>query len=343
MRRRVQDSDKHNLSRSVSAEEVESVMLSMKIGKTPLSDGFTIEFYKDTWPIIKNSVIDAVKDFFATSHMPRFFNSTTITLIPKVSCPQHMRDFRPISCFNTIYKCITTILTNRLKVTLQNVGGKQQTTYVPSRHIADGILLMQELVCGYHKSSGKPRCALKVDIMKAYDTVRWEFLWDVMDVLGYPLVFVNWIKACVSSAWFSISINGSLQGHFQSSRGLRQGDPLSSYLFILVMDYFTELLKKSIGNSGFVYHPMCKEIELVNVNFADDLFILYAANEGSVKIINKVLKLFGNVSDLHPNLSKSTCYFAGVNSEEELRLSSMLGMYVSTLPVRYLGIPLTTK
>ncbi|GAA0184441.1 hypothetical protein LIER_31729 [Lithospermum erythrorhizon] len=132
-----------------------------------------------------------------------------------------MKDFRPIACCNTIYKCISTILANRLKQTLQGVIGLQQTAYVPGRSIADGIFIMQEMVCGYHKKTGKPRCALKVDITKAYDTIHWDFLWKVMEALSYPTSFINWIKVCVSTAWFSVVMNGSLHGFFKSRRGLR--------------------------------------------------------------------------------------------------------------------------
>ncbi|GAA0162036.1 hypothetical protein LIER_18223 [Lithospermum erythrorhizon] len=200
-------------------------------------------------------MVEAVKTFFVTAHMPKHFNSTVVSLIPK------------------------------------------------------------ELVCGYHKRIGRPRCALKIDIMKAYDTVSWRFLWSVMTALKYPSRFIELIRACVSTAWFSVSVNSSLQGHFKRSRGLRQGDPLYPYLFIIVMDCFTELLQ---GQKN-------------------------AATEGSMRLIRNVLKEFGELSGLHPNLSKSTSYFAGVEDGVASRLSSILGIPTAALPVRYLGIPLTTK
>ncbi|GAA0182839.1 hypothetical protein LIER_30438 [Lithospermum erythrorhizon] len=123
--------------------------------------------------------------------MPKFFNSTTITLIPKVQNPVEMGDFRPISCCNSIYKFITFILVSRLKSTLNSVVGMHQTTYVPGR--------MQELVYSYHRKGGKARCALKIDIRKEYDTVDWDFLWKVIAALKYPIVFIDWIRACVST------------------------------------------------------------------------------------------------------------------------------------------------
>ncbi|GAA0164487.1 hypothetical protein LIER_20108 [Lithospermum erythrorhizon] len=304
-----------------SVAEIEGVILGLKSGKALGPDGFSTEFYKDVWPVVKTSVFEAVKTFFTTSIMPKFINNTTISLIPKVQEPLLMK----------------------LKDTLQGVIGIQQTAYVPGRSVSDGIMLMQELVCGYDRKSGAPRCAIKVDIMKAYDTLQWDFLWVVLKVLEYPVVFVNWLKACVQFAWFSVSINRNLNGYFKSERGVRQSDSLSLYLFIIVMDYFSELLKSKVATGDFDFHPRYREIGVVNINFADDLFILCRANEKSLKTVKRVLAMFGDCSDLKPNLAKSTCYFARIVDMEEVRLSNIMGIPISALPVRYLGIPLTTK
>ncbi|GAA0186643.1 hypothetical protein LIER_33931 [Lithospermum erythrorhizon] len=229
------------------------------------------------------------------------------------------------------------ILANGLKTTLSTVIGEQQTAYVPGKNITDDILLMQEMVCGYHKRSGRPRCPLKIDIMKAYDKVKWSFLWTIMRVI--------------------------LHGHFKRSRGLKQGDPLSPYLFVIVMEIFTKLLKSqkdfhyhpnceeidlvnvSFSDDLFLfhYHPNCEEIDLVNVSFSDDLFLLSGANVESMRLVKKVLAYFGNLSGLHPILRKSCSYFVGVSDQQASELSGILGISISKLPVRYFAIALTTK
>ncbi|GAA0154883.1 hypothetical protein LIER_12734 [Lithospermum erythrorhizon] len=318
--KRIEAEDVRRLSLPITFREIEEVMLGMKNGKAPRPDGYTSEFYKGSWPMVKDVVVEAIRTFFTTGHMPKHINSTIIALIPKVNNSHNMRDFRPISCWSTIYKCITTILANRLKGTLQSVIGLHQMAYVPGRDIYDGILLMQELVCGYHKRVGKPRCAMKIDIMKAYDTVCWSFLWKVMEEIGYPAVFIGWVKECVNTAWFSVSVNGSLQGFFKSSRSLRQEDPLSPYLFILVMDCFIELLRNQ-----------------------RDLFVLSAAIPESIKAVKRALEIFREASGLHPNLSKSMCYFARIDDARVGMLSALLGISEGRLRVRYLGISLTTK
>ncbi|GAA0168139.1 hypothetical protein LIER_22922 [Lithospermum erythrorhizon] len=143
------------------------------------------------------------------------------------------------------------------------------------------------MVYGYYKRSGKPRCALKIDFMKACDTVKWSFLRTVMRVMGYP--------------------------------------------------------ERFIALKEFYYHPKYQKIDLVNVSLADDMFLLSGANIESMSLIKKVLADFGKLSGLHPNLSKSSSYFAGVSDHQASDLSEILGILIYEHPVRYLGIPLTTK
>lgn len=107
---------------------------------------------------------------------------------------------------------------------------------------------------GYHKSSSSPRCAMKVDIMKAYDNVRWEFLWDVLSSMTFHPTMIKWLQACVTTANYSLSINGEVTGFIPGKRGLRQGDPLSSYLFVIVMEVLTCLLRKKSLLPDFHFH-----------------------------------------------------------------------------------------
>ncbi|GAA0151807.1 reverse transcriptase [Lithospermum erythrorhizon] len=109
------------------------------------------------------------------------------------------------------------------------------------------------------------------------------------------------------------------------------------------MDSFSELLKSKAAVGDFDFHRGCREIGVVNISFADDLSILCRANEKSLKTVKRMLAMFGDCSGLKPNLAKSTCYFAGIVDKEEVRLSNIVGIPISALPVRYLGIPLTTK
>jgi hypothetical protein len=120
-------------------------------------------------------------------------NATSISLIPKVANPMRLTDFHPISCYNTVYKCIAKILDMRIKVVLPSLVGPYQTAFISGRRISDNILLSQELMKGYHKSTGPGRCAMKVDMMKAYDSVRWDFVDATLKKMGFLRTVIDWI------------------------------------------------------------------------------------------------------------------------------------------------------
>ncbi|GAA0144388.1 hypothetical protein LIER_04848 [Lithospermum erythrorhizon] len=148
---------------------------------------------------------------------------------------------------------------------------------------------------------------------------------------------------CVTSAWFSVSLNGSLHGFFSSTRDLRQGDLHSPYLFIIVMEAFNSLLLLNMKKKGFDYHPCCEELKLTHVCFTNDFFLVAGATKKSFKTIKNSLNDFGMITGLHPNLDKSLYFFVGVSKNDEMELGRILSIPIGTLLVRYLGVSLTTS
>ena len=138
-----------------------------------------------------------------------------------------------ISCCNVIYKVISKIISNRLKVTFPDFIALNQSAFVKGGLLIENFLLATELVKDYHKDSISSRCALKTDISKEFDTVQWIFLFKTLTTKNFPEKFIHWISLCVTTTSFSVQVNGELAGYFQSERGLRQGCALSPYLFVV--------------------------------------------------------------------------------------------------------------
>ncbi|GJU43581.1 auxin efflux carrier [Tanacetum coccineum] len=161
---------------NVSDKEIKDALFSMGNDKSPGPDGFTAAFFKEAWEIVGHNVINAVKEFFTNGKLLKELNHTYIALIPKVQIPMKVTDYRPISCYNVILKCISKIIANHIKNSLKVIISPNQSAFVPDRSITDNILLTHELMHNYHLDRGDPRCAFKVDIQKAYDTVDWDFL-----------------------------------------------------------------------------------------------------------------------------------------------------------------------
>ncbi|GJS85946.1 RNA-directed DNA polymerase, eukaryota, reverse transcriptase zinc-binding domain protein, partial [Tanacetum coccineum] len=196
------------MCRSVNEVEVKNAMFDIDDSKALGPDGYTARFYKSAWSIIGKDVCKAIPIFFVTGRLLGEVNATLISLIPKIQTPDKVSDFRPIACCNVLYKCISKIITNRLKGVLGKLVHESQSAFVAGRQKTDNILLSQELFRGYNRKQKQKKVAFKIDLQKAYDTISWEFLKNILLKFGFPSKMVNWIMTCVSTTKFSISING---------------------------------------------------------------------------------------------------------------------------------------
>ncbi|XP_010689006.1 uncharacterized protein LOC104902800 [Beta vulgaris subsp. vulgaris] len=154
-----------------TADEVKSALFSIPGDKAPGPDGFGGYFFKDTWEVGGGDVAEAVLDFFTSKKMLKELNATIITLAPKFKCPAKVSDFRPISCCNTLYKCITKVIYGRLRQVLPDIVAENQGGFVHGRYIIHHVMVVQDLVKKYNRKNASPSCMIKMDLQKAYDTV----------------------------------------------------------------------------------------------------------------------------------------------------------------------------
>lgn len=254
-----------------------------------------------------------------------------------------MRDYRPIACCNVLYKVVSKILANRLKTLLPRIIAENQSAFVKGRLLMENVLLVSEIVKDYHKEEISPRCAMKIDISKAFDSVQWTFLLNSLLAMGFPEKFIHWIQLCITTPSFSVQVNGDLAGYFQSARGFRQGCSLSPYLFVICMNVLSLKIDKAARDKSFGLHPRCQSLSLTHLCFADDLMVFVEGTKESVEGVLDVFEKFEVWSGLSIRLEKSTIYMGGVSEVEQRRILRNFPFAVGELPVRYLGLPLMTK
>ena len=189
-------------------------------------------------------------EFHRNGHLAKGINSTFIALIPKVDSPQRLNDFRPISLVGSLYKILAKVLANRLRLVIGSVISGTQSAFIKGHQILDGILVANEIVDEARRCK-KELLLFKVDFEKAYDSIDWGYLQEVMRKMGFPTLWRKLIKECVGSATASILVNGSPTDEFPLGRGLRQGDPLSPFLFLLAAEGFNVLMKALSENNLF--------------------------------------------------------------------------------------------
>nr|GEX93710.1 RNA-directed DNA polymerase, eukaryota, reverse transcriptase zinc-binding domain protein [Tanacetum cinerariifolium] len=190
---------------------------------------------------------------------------------------------------------------------------------------------------GYDTKGRPKRIACNIDIQKAYDILNWDFLEGLLKQFRFHPKMILWLMVCIRTANFSINVNGKSCSFFQGGRGLRQGDPLSPYLFTLDMEFFTLIMERNVKKTiGVTYHFGCKSLDITHICFADDLLVFSHGNPVYVKVIKDSLEEFGNCFGLLPNFSKSTIFFGGINGEDHHSLFKILPFTKGSLPVKKL-------
>lgn len=329
-----------------TADEVRTTLFQMAPSKAPGVDGFTAGFFQRHWDLLKVDIVPAVLDFLNGGELPVGMIDTSITLIPKVRYPQRISQYRPISLCSVLYKIASKCISNRVREFLGDIISEEQSAFIPTRLITDNVLIAYESVHAMRRrKKGKNHvCAVKLDMMKAYDRVEWHYLEAIMLKLGFSSSFIRLTMKCVTSVGFTVRVNGELLPYFTPTRGLRQGDPYSPYLFLLCAEGFTTLLKRLGGaqvdrgirvsnNSPWINHLL----------FADDSLIFMNAKEDNAHKLNRVLRIYEDCSGQSVNREKSSIYFSPSTSDPvRQRLKVILGISVEAFNERYLGLPTAT-
>ncbi|GLT69877.1 hypothetical protein SLA2020_419910 [Shorea laevis] len=332
------------LDRDFTSSEVLVALKQIHSSKAPGPNGMNASFYKNYWHIIGRDITSAALDFLNNGIMVRDVNLTHIVLIPKVKSPSSMKDFRPISLCNVLYKIISKVLTNRLKSILLHIISNNQSAFIPGRLIYDNIMVTFEAI--HHlknkRVGRKGNMAVKLDLSNAFDKVEWNFLEDTMRAMGFPERWTNCVMMCVRTVEYSVLINGCPTKKFTPSRGIRQGDPLSPFLFLLCAEGLSALLSRAINRGELKGLSLCRgSPRLSHLFFADDSLLFGEASVQKATTLLEILKEYEVVFGQQINLDKSSIFFSS-NTSPAVQQQVMQTLNVSKVIVddKYLGLPL---
>ena len=304
--------EKEILNKPFSAVDVEISMRSMGKFKAPGPDGFQPVFYQDSWEVVGESVTRCGLEFFESGVLTTGMNDAMLVLIPKVLKPERIMQFRPISLCNVLFKIITKAMVLRLKKLMPKLIGPAQANSIPGRLSTENIVVVQEAVHSMRKKKGRRGwMLLKLDLEKAYDRIRWDFLEDTLYVAKLPGIWIQWIMQCVTNPGMSLLSNGERIEAFTPQRVLRQGDPLSPYLFVLCMERLCHQIDLFVAKKEWKPISLSRGgPALSHVCFTDDLILFAEASISQIRVIRKVLERFCGASGQKVSLEKSLIFFS---------------------------------
>jgi ribonuclease HI len=332
-----------DLAAPITREEVKRAVFNMHPWKAPGPDGFPAGFYQKTWDIVGENVYTFVDTIWKDPSSIGEVNQTDICLIPKISHPEYVKQFRPISLCNTNYKIVTKVIVERLKNCISKLISPFQTGFVPGRNIHENIIVAKEMAHTMHRMKGKKGAfAIKVDLAKAYDKLSWEFIWRVLIEIKFPEVLINVIMHAVTSVMTNVKWNGARSNYFKPQRGIRQGDPISPYLFVLCMDKLSHLILHSVSEGQWHGIRAGRNGPIVShLMFADDLLLFGEASERQMHCVINTLNQFCYMSGHEVSIDKTNVIFSR-NVDRGMRQSLLrISKFKEASDFgRYLGVPL---
>ncbi|CAM8957099.1 unnamed protein product [Rhodiola kirilowii] len=332
------------LLKDISEEEIKRALFSLGPLKAPGIDGFPAIFYQKFWEKLKSSIIREVTLFWSEGVLDGEINRTLITLIPKKKDAERMEDWRPISLCTVAVKIITKILAMRLQPILGQVISPFQSAFIKGRIISDNFVVAHE-ISHFLKSRRDDKtfyASIKVDMSKAYDRVEWLFLEKLLLKLGFTEKWVNRVMLCVSSVSYQVKVNDQVSTVIKPERGLRQGDPLSPYLFLLCTELLTAKLNLAVIRNRLSGVQICKKAPVVShLLFADDSIFFIKAGAAEALSLKNIFRQYEGVSGQRINYEKSgICFSRNTPADVRLEVCNVLRMPQVSSHSKYLGLPL---
>jgi hypothetical protein len=342
MEGRVTNAMNGQLLRRIEAAEVDVALSQMQPLKSPGPDGFAASFYQRYWMIVKEDICMTVLAFLNNESFDEDVNNTYIALILKVKTPTSITDYCPISLCNVFYKLIAKVLANRLKKVLLYIISPSQSAFISGRMITDNILVAFEALhnMDVKMKSREGYMALKLDISKAYDRVEWGFSEEVIRKLGFAERWISLSMTCIRTVSYSILINGKPHGKIHQTRGLRQGDPLSLYFFLLCAEGRSMIIEQT-KREGLITALLVTRggTRLSHLFFVDVSLLFYKANIVELVRIQEVLTIYEQASGQKLNYGKTIKFFSrNTKPDVKSKILTLAGVSATQRYEGYLGL-----
>ncbi|KAM0069892.1 putative RNA-directed DNA polymerase [Helianthus debilis subsp. tardiflorus] len=336
--KKISEADKTALVVPFSLFEIKEAVFECGDDRARGPDGMNLRFIKHFWEIFEDDFSRIFDRFYSSGHISAGSGSSFITLVPKVLDPVSLNNYRPINLVGVINKVISKVVANRIRRVLDGNISDSQSAFLSGRFILDGPLIINEIISWVKKQKSKA-FFVKLDFEKAYDNVSWCFVLDILRQMGFPDIWCNWIAGILKSASSSVLVNGSPTFIFKCEKGVRKGDPLSPFLFLIVMEALSCMFDraKEEGIIKGICTPNAGPI-ITHLLYADDALVMGEWSKEEVLNIVRILRFFHVCSGLKINIDKSNLYGIGVGVEESNELASVLGCKSDSLPFKYLGL-----
>ena len=308
------------LSSQITMEELQSQVFSTRNNKSPGPDGFTNEFFKFFWKEIKYILLQLMNKFFNSEKIPERFLLGIITCIPKGNkARNNLKNWRPITLLNSIYKFYSGIWANRIKQFLPKLIGESQKGFVQDRFIGENTVLTLDIL-NETKMSGEEGLMILVDFEKAFDSISWEYISKILRAFKFNQKTIEVIKSLQKNSTSKILQNGHLSEIINLGRGCRQGDPISPYLFVLAVELLGKTFREHKDITGI---KICNKEHRIS-QFADDTTLFMKYNENNLRMGMSVLYNFFLISGLKINVEKTKAIKFGVIGDSGMFLCNDL-------------------
>lgn len=301
--------------------------------RAPSPDGFTGLFYKVAWGVIKHDVISAFNALWSLdSRSFHLLNDALMILLHKNQAPTPLKDYRPISLMHSFSKLFAKCLARRLAPRLLEIVAPNQSAFIKQRSIHDNFRAVQ-LACRWLHYKKVAAVLLKIDIAKAFDLVAWLFLIEVLQHIGFPRRWTNWVTILLATASTKVLLNGRAGRRIAHARGLRQGDPISHMLFVIVMEALNSLIMEADRRMALT--PLSGHVIRHWVSlYADDLIVIVAPIAKDLNCLLQILDLFAGVSGLVTNIDKHVDTPIRCSNEMMLGVQEVFPCGVSAFPCK---------